>query len=100
MRNRLAIIFTLVLLMAGLSFTARASNQCPDSSLDNQTEGRDGHFLAGRKMGRIGRYLELTDDQKSQIKSMVEAERPTIQPLAQQLRQNRRDMREATREGA
>ncbi len=48
---------------------------------------------------RIAQYLNLTDAQKGQIKTMWQAEKPTMQPLLQQLAENRKAMLAATANG-
>lgn len=43
------------------------------------------HFgLGGLLMGAIARQLNLTEDQKAQMKAVLQKERPTLQPLRQQ----------------
>jgi periplasmic protein CpxP/Spy len=44
-------------------------------------------------------YLDLTDAQKTQVKQMWEAEKPTMQPLLEQLAANRKAMIAATANG-
>ncbi len=53
----------------------------------------------GMMMGRIARELDLTDAQKAQIKSIWQAEKPVMQPLLQQLANDRRQMLAATANG-
>ena len=38
------------------------------------------------------RQLDLTSDQKAQVKAIIEKEKPTLQPLLQQMQQNRAAM--------
>lgn len=46
------------------------------------------HFgLGGPMMGMIARQLNLTEEQKSQIKAVMQKERSTLQPLRQQQHQ-------------
>ncbi len=52
------------------------------------------------RMERIARELNLTDAQKAQIKTMMQAQRATMQPLMQQMAQNRLAMMNATAGGA
>jgi len=68
---------------------------------DNQTSGaaawqghRHGH------MGYLAKQLNLTDAQKAQIKTMMQAQRTTMRPLMQQMAQNRVAMLNATAGGA
>jgi periplasmic protein CpxP/Spy len=56
-------------------------------------KGRGGHF------GHFGAQLGLTEEQKTQIRSIMEAERAKNAPLRQQLADNHKAMREATKAG-
>jgi periplasmic protein CpxP/Spy len=60
-----------------------------------------GKGFAGRggRFGHFGRDLGLTDAQKAQIKTIVEAERTKNASLHRQLRDNHRAMREASKAG-
>lgn len=62
------------------------------------TYARDGAGF-GRHRGfmarRLARELNLTDAQKAQIKTILQAEKPRLQPLMQQLRQNRMAQQDA-----
>lgn len=57
---------------------------------------------AGHKheqMARIAKELNLTDAQKQQIKTMMQAQRTTLRPLMQQVATNRKAMLTATSNG-
>ena len=66
---------------------------------DNRREGkgRRGHFggRGGRGQGMILAGLNLTDDQKAQMKSIRETFRERTQSLHQQLRAKRQELRQA-----
>jgi protein CpxP len=67
----------------------------------HSNEGGFGHdHMFGRHMGWIARQLDLTDAQKAQIKSTIQAEKPTLTPLLQQLVTQRQQMLAATANGA
>jgi periplasmic protein CpxP/Spy len=51
--------------------------------------GMDGHML-----GFFSHYLDLTDAQQAQIKQIMEKEKPTIQPLLQQIGQGHQQLRQ------
>jgi len=51
-------------------------------------------------MGWMGKELNLTDAQKAQIKSMMQAQRSSMHPLMQQMAQTRLAMLQATSNGA
>ena len=61
--------------------------------------GGHGNMMFGRHMGWIARKLDLTDAQKTQIQSLIQAERPNFQPLVKQLAANHQQMLVATRGG-
>jgi Spy/CpxP family protein refolding chaperone len=68
----------------------------------SQTMGRPGmrhRGWGGRRGMFMARYLDLTDAQKTQIKSLWQQERTTIQPLMQQLAAGRKQMLAATAKG-
>ncbi len=58
------------------------------------------HGHGHNHMAWMARELNLTDAQKQQIKSMMQAQRTTMRPLMQQLGQNRVAMLTATSGGA
>ncbi len=53
----------------------------------------------GMFMRHMARYLDLSDAQKSQIKSLWQAQRPAFEPLLQQLAAGRKEMLAATANG-
>jgi protein CpxP len=60
-------------------------------------KGFKGH--GGNRFGHFGRHLDVTDAQRAQIRTIMEAERAKNATLRQQLSENRRAMREATKAG-
>jgi protein CpxP len=50
-------------------------------------------------MGYLAKQLDLTDAQKAQIKTMMQAQRTTLHPLMQQMEQNHAAMLTATEGG-
>ena len=50
-------------------------------------------------MAHLARALNLTEEQKSQIQAIHEAERPNIEPLVRQLAELRRELRTVTSQG-
>ncbi len=58
-----------------------------------------GHGMFRHQMGWIARKLDLSDAQKTQIKSMIDAERANFQPLLQQLASEHQQMLAATHSG-
>ncbi len=73
--------------LAVLLGTAIAKSQTPDTTAPSAPAHR--HMMAMHEpmMGFFARQLNLTDDQKAQMKAIMQKERPTIQPLHQQQHQ-------------
>lgn len=72
-------------LMAALAFSQTALKPAGFG------HGRGGF---GNMLGRMGHYLDLTDAQRTQMKAILSKEKPTIQPLMQQLAQGHQQMRQ------
>jgi protein CpxP len=62
--------------------------------------GAHGKRGGDRMMGRAFRQLDLTDAQKAQIKQIRESNREAIQPLRQELRAKRQEIRQSREGGA
>jgi periplasmic protein CpxP/Spy len=56
-------------------------------------QGPHGFGGPGGEFHRMLRQLDLTSDQHSQVKAIFEKEKPTMQPLMQQMRQNQSAMK-------
>jgi len=89
-RFRLLIAFVAVLMgsVVAKSQTAEDAPAAPPMHGHHMGMGMEGHmhFLAAK--------LNLTDDQKTQMKTLMEKERPTMQPLHQQERQIDQQLRQ------
>jgi protein CpxP len=60
------------------------------AAVSQVTEGHGGHRdRSGKMLQRMTSELNLTDTQQAQIKTILQTEKAKIQPLRQQLRQNR-----------
>lgn len=67
--------------------------------VDGEGRGkRDGHHRGG--FGRIAAKLNLTDEQKAQVKTITEASRAKTQSLHEASKANRQKMNEATANGS
>jgi Spy/CpxP family protein refolding chaperone len=64
-----------------------------------QHRGGWGPGMHGGFLAHVARYLDLTDAQKAQIKTMWQAEKPTVLPLVQRLANGRKEMLELTANG-
>lgn len=65
---------------------------------NNQSEGKRGFGKRGGH-GMIFRGLDLTEEQKAQIKQIRENSRTTVQPIRQQMRLNRQKLQELSANG-
>jgi protein CpxP len=106
MKNRMAIAISAVLLITACTVFAFAKTGDAtglDSIVMQETgakgSGNAGHPFIRRVMNRIADRLKLTDEQKAQIKTILEAERPTVEPLVRQLVATKQQLREATTNG-
>lgn len=67
--------------------------------------GGGGHFgrgfggRGGFLSGRMAKELNLTEEQKTQIKQIMETEKSKVQPIFESLRENRQKMEELTSDG-
>src|ERR1700730_9979135 len=61
--------------------------------------GRANRPIIDRIVSRITRQLDLTDDQQTQVKSILEAERSKVAPLLAEAAKNRQQLHESTASG-
>ncbi|MFB3906630.1 MAG: Spy/CpxP family protein refolding chaperone [Acidobacteriota bacterium] len=64
-----------------------------------QRSGPPDGFGGGRMFGRMFKNLDLTDQQRTDIRKVLEAERSIMQPIREQLRENREALQAATKDG-
>jgi protein CpxP len=83
----------LALMLCGTAAISSAQ-QSNESGAQGWAGHRHGH------MGYLAKELNLTDAQKTQIKTILQSQRATMRPLKQQLMQNRIDTINATNGGA
>jgi len=86
--NRLLV--TTVLFVAGCAGTFAQRGGPPEGM---------GGMGAGHMPGRMFRNLDLTEQQRADIKKIMETERSIMQPVHQQLRENREALQAATKDG-
>lgn len=106
MKNRFFI--TAVALMAvvsgGVFARAMALPELSESfaeeswTVEERAEGKGLH--RGQKLEMMADILGLSEEQKAEVESIMNAEREKTRPLRQQLRKERRKLREATAQGA
>ncbi len=78
---------------AVLGFTMLAVAAFGQSVVRTAGPGRHGAGLGGM-LAFFGDYLDLTDAQRTQMKAILAKEKPTIQPLIEQLAQGHQQMRQ------
>ena len=74
----------LVAAMAVLLGAAIAKSQTTDSTPPAAPSHGHRYGMAAHRMGFFARYLDLTDAQKAQMKTILQNEHATIKPLMQQ----------------
>jgi periplasmic protein CpxP/Spy len=81
--------------------TSKDSSEKPAVTRHGKGDWHHGRGFKGRggRGGHFGAQLNLTEEQKTQIKSIMEAERAKNAPMRQQLADNHKAMREATKAG-
>lgn len=82
------------------AFVAIAQTTHEETGKRWNKEGKHRFGKKHRKVGMMFRRLDLTEDQKAQVKAMREASQPTIQPLMEAMKQNRQKFMEARKAGA
>jgi|SRR5579864_3257266 len=81
-------------LAAGMLFA-----QTPAPPAQGSAPGQQRQWHRGPMLDRMASELNLTDDQKQQVKSILDSARQSAQPVAQQLRQDRQALRDAVQSG-
>jgi Spy/CpxP family protein refolding chaperone len=90
--------FTRFAIMAGLaSGMLFAQTPAPSNSAQPPAEHRQSN--RGQFFDRMATRLSLTEDQKQQTRSIMQAARESSKPVAQQLRQSRQALRDAVKAG-
>jgi periplasmic protein CpxP/Spy len=76
------LIAALAVLMGSMAAKSQTADAPPPPAMHSHEFGIGPHM-----MGFMAKKLNLTDDQKAQMKAVFEKEHPTIKPLMQQQRQ-------------
>ena len=87
-RSRL-VIAALAVLMGSMAARAQTADAPPVPPMHGHEFGMGGHM-----MGYLAQKLNLTEDQKTQMKAIFEKEHPTIKPLMQQEHQIDKQLRQ------
>ena len=84
----------LIAAMAVLLGSAIAKSQTADTAPPPPLHGHGREFgREGHRMGFFAKALNLTDEQKAQMKTIMQKEHPTMKPLFQQEHQIDRELR-------
>src|SRR5436190_16711478 len=86
-------IIAVILLAAGAIFVV--AQKAHNFGGHGFGKGRGDHML-----GIALRGLDLTDDQKAKVKTIMETSRTNVQPLMQQMRDNRKTLADLSANGA
>jgi Spy/CpxP family protein refolding chaperone len=84
----------LVAAMAVLLASAIANSQTTTDAPPPPAMHEHGYGMHGHEMGFFAKALNLTDDQKAQMKTIMQKEHPTMKPLFQQERQIDQQLRQ------
>ena len=96
MKTKLMLVASvLALLLCGAAMIAYAQGPGPEAMGGPHGMGGPGHG-----MGFMARELNLTDAQKAQVKTIMQANHANMKPVMQQLEQNRQALLAATANGA
>lgn len=97
--QKLAVAFVMAIALATPFALAQSTPQDDAAKAERKEHKREGkwrgHRGGGRGMGRIMGQLNLTDDQKSQIKQIHQSNREALRPIKQQIRAKRQEIRES-----
>jgi len=94
-RYRLLIAALAIFLGSAIAKSQTAADAPPPPSTHGHEYGMEGHGgMYGHRMGFFAKALNLTDDQKAQMKTIMQKEHPTMKPLFQQQRQIDQQLRQ------
>jgi len=93
-RFRLMMAALAVLLGTMIARAQTADAAAPAAPPAQHTMHRHGFHRAGYMRGFFADYLNLSDAQRAQMKTIMQKERPTLKPLMQQLHQTRQQLRQ------
>ena len=97
MKKFIAAILSIVLTAMGAMFVFAQTADKPEGKRDFGKRGHFGKRGGGERM--MFRGLNLTDEQKAQIKSIREASRETVKPIREQMKANRQKLNDLSANG-
>lgn len=94
-RYRLLIAAMAILLGSAIAKSQTAADAPAPQPIHGHAYGMEGHGgMYGHRMGFFAKALNLTDDQKAQMKTIMQKEHPAMKPLFQQQRQIDQQLRQ------
>lgn len=101
MKKKIIITISIVaLLVTGTIFAVASQRPFAQRHFGKRGLAGNPEQLIEHALDRAAVMLDLTDAQKTQIKAILEAEKPVVQPLILQLATNRKEMQEITSNGS
>ncbi len=98
MRNRIFILVSIVALIVGATIFAVGQGDAVLAHLQHRGGGRP-HSFGPEMVDHIARELNLTEAQKAQVKTLMEAGHATFAPLHQKMDDARKQLELATANG-
>lgn len=100
MKKKIIIIISIVaVLVTGTIFAFANQRPFAQRHFGKRGIANNSEQFIERALNRAAVMLDLTDAQKTQVKAILEAEKPVVQPLVMQLAANRKEMQEITSSG-
>ena len=93
-RFRLLVAALAVVLGSVVAKSQTTTDAPPPPPMHGHEFGMGGPGMGGPRMGFFAKALNLTDDQKAQMKTIMQKEHPTMKPLMQQERQIDQQLRQ------
>lgn len=93
-RFRLLVAALAVVLGSVVAKSQTTSDAPPPPPMHGHEFGMGGPGMGGPRMGFFAKQLNLTEDQKTQMKAIMEKAHPTMKPLMQQERQIDQQLRQ------
>lgn len=100
-------LLAIALVAVGAIFVIGQTTDKPtDGNKRFEKQGRHGKFgrrgkrgMRGHGMGRMFKHMDLTDDQKAQMKAIGQANRESTKTLREQIKANRQQLQQMTENG-
>jgi Spy/CpxP family protein refolding chaperone len=97
MRSRIFVFLSVLTLLIGVAVFALGKGEAVMAHLQHRGDGPRG--MGPEMIDHIARELNLTDTQKTQVKSLFEAGHATLVPLQQKIGEVRKQLEAATANG-